>query len=74
MDSWLATGRKQRFNAHWFLSLADAYKTLEDWCRYYNEERLPWRNWPVDADFGAQSRWRRQKLPTGDPMSASLQV
>jgi putative transposase len=26
-------------NAHWFLSLADAQKKMEDWRRYYNEER-----------------------------------
>jgi putative transposase len=25
--------------AHWFLSLADAQKKMEGWCRYYNEER-----------------------------------
>lgn len=26
-------------NAHWFLSLADAREKLEDWRKYYNEER-----------------------------------
>jgi putative transposase len=26
-------------NAHWFLSLADAQKKLEDWRNYYKEER-----------------------------------
>ena len=26
-------------NAHWFLILADAQKKLEDWRKYYNEER-----------------------------------
>ena len=26
-------------NQHWFLSLADAREKLEDWRRYYNEER-----------------------------------
>jgi putative transposase len=31
--------RAERLNAHWFLSLADARKKLEDWRRYYNEER-----------------------------------
>jgi transposase InsO family protein len=28
-----------RSNAHWFMSLADASKKMEDWRRYYNEER-----------------------------------
>ena len=26
-------------NAHWFLSLADARKKLDDWRKYYNEKR-----------------------------------
>jgi putative transposase len=26
-------------NTHWFLSLGDAKKKLEDWRRYYNELR-----------------------------------
>jgi putative transposase len=25
--------------AHWFLSLADTREKMEDWCRYYNEDR-----------------------------------
>jgi putative transposase len=31
--------RAECLNAHWFLSLADAQKKVEDWRRYYNEER-----------------------------------
>jgi putative transposase len=31
--------RAECLNAHWFLSLADAQKKMEDWRRYYNEER-----------------------------------
>ena len=31
--------RVECLNAHWFLSLADARKKLEDWRKYYNEER-----------------------------------
>ena len=31
--------RAECLNAHWFMSLADARKILEDWRRYYNEER-----------------------------------
>src|SRR5215207_3779404 len=46
--------RAECLNAHWFLSLADAQKKLEDWRKYYNEER-PWQQ---DADYVAQSRWR----------------
>ncbi len=31
--------RAECLNAHWFLSLADAKEKVEDWRRYYNEER-----------------------------------
>jgi putative transposase len=31
--------REECLNAHWFLTLADAREKLEDWRRYYNEER-----------------------------------
>ena len=31
--------RAKCLNAHWLLSLADAQKKLEDWRKYYNEER-----------------------------------
>ena len=31
--------RAECLNANWFLSLADAQKKVEDWRRYYNEER-----------------------------------
>lgn len=31
--------RAECLNAHWFMSLADAREKLEDWRRYYNEDR-----------------------------------
>ena len=31
--------REECLNAHWFLSLADAQEKVENWRRYYNEER-----------------------------------
>ena len=31
--------RAECLNAHWFLTLADAREKMEDWLRYYNEER-----------------------------------
>ena len=31
--------RAECLNARWFMSLADAQKKLEDWRKYYNEER-----------------------------------
>jgi putative transposase len=31
--------RAEFLNAHWFLTVADAQEKLEDWRRYYNEDR-----------------------------------
>lgn len=31
--------RAECLNTHWFLTLADAQKKMEDWSKYYNEER-----------------------------------
>jgi putative transposase len=31
--------RAECLNAHWFLTLADAKEKVEDWRKYYNEER-----------------------------------
>ena len=31
--------RAECLNARWFLSLADAQKKLEDWRKYYNQQR-----------------------------------
>ena len=31
--------RAECLNAHWFLSLADAREKMEEWRRYYNEDR-----------------------------------
>lgn len=31
--------RAECLNAHWFMSLADAAKKLEDWRRHYNDDR-----------------------------------
>ncbi len=31
--------RSECLNAHWFMSLADAREKLEDWRKYYNEDR-----------------------------------
>lgn len=31
--------RSECLNAHWFMTLADAREKMEDWLKYYNEER-----------------------------------
>ena len=75
--------RAECLNAHWFMSLADAQEKLEDWRKYYNEERPHSAIGQQDADYVAQSRWRNQpaivtragKLyPPAIQSSASLQT
>ena len=51
--------RAECLNAHWFLSLADARKKLEDWRKYYNEER-PHGAIGNKPPIVAESRWRSQ--------------
>ena len=39
VESFNGRFRDTCLNEHWFVSLADARKTIEDWRRHYNEER-----------------------------------
>ena len=47
--------RAECLNTHWFLSLADAQEKMEDWRRYYNEERPAWGDRAKAPDYVAQS-------------------
>jgi putative transposase len=38
-ESFNGCFRAECLNTHWFLTLDDACEKLEDWRRYYNEER-----------------------------------
>jgi hypothetical protein len=60
MTTTFRVGRAECLNAHWFLSLADAREKMEDWRKYYNEERPHGGDRPNAADNAAQSRWRSQ--------------
>jgi len=55
--------RAECLNAHWFMSLADAQKKLEDWCKYYNEERPHGAIGQTQADYVAESRWPASPPP-----------
>jgi hypothetical protein len=59
--------RSECLNAHWFLSLADAQGRMEDWRKYYNEERPPWGDRPQSANHVVQSRWRSQPAAVTTP-------
>ena len=59
-------------NAHWFLSLADAREKLEDWRRYYNEERPHGAIGQKTPDYVAQSPWRSQPAIVRKPENSTL--
>ena len=56
-------------NAHWFLSVADAKKKMEDW-RKYNEEP-PSGDRQQAADHAAESRWRSEPAILTEPENST---
>ena len=61
IESFNGRFRAECLNTHWFLSLADAQKKLEDWRKYYNEER------PVHAQNSDMSGTARDFCGTAVP-------
>ena len=61
--------RAECLNANWFMSLADAQEKLEDWRKYYNEER-PHGAIGQMTDYAAESRWRSQPAIAKDPKNS----
>ena len=66
--------RAECLNAHWFMSLADAQEKLEDWRRYYNEERPHGAIGNIAADHAAESRWRNQPATVTRPENSTGQL
>jgi putative transposase len=64
--------RAECLNSHWFLSLADAREKLEDWRKYYNEERPHGAIGQKDADYVAQSLWRSQPAIVSKPEKSTI--
>ena len=64
--------RAECLNAHWFLSLADAQKKLEDWRKYYNEERPHGAIGNKTPITLAKSRWRNQPAIVTEPENSTL--
>ncbi len=52
--------RAECLNQHWFLTLADAREKMEDWRRYYNEERPHGAIGNKGADLADEFRRRNQ--------------
>ncbi|RDL46608.1 hypothetical protein BLJAPNOD_06802 [Ensifer sp. M14] len=47
--------RAECLNQHWFLTLADARETMEDWRSDYNEFRHPWCDRQQGTDLADES-------------------
>ena len=62
--------RAECLNAHWFLTLADAREKLEDWRKYYNEDRPHGGNRQQAPGFPHDSRRRIQ--PAGVTKAGKL--
>jgi putative transposase len=57
VESFNGRFRQECLNAHWFLSLEDARRKIEDWRRYYNETRPHSAlQWATPAEFARQAR------------------
>ena len=57
VESFNGRFRQECLNAHWFLSLDDARRKIEDWRRYYNETRPHSAlQWATPAEFARQAR------------------
>ena len=64
--------RAECLNTHWFLTLADARAKLEDWRRYYNEERPHGAIGQRPPITLHQSRWRSQPAIVTKPENSNL--
>jgi putative transposase len=57
VESFNGRFRQECLNAHWFLSLDDARRKIEDWRQYYNETRPHSAlQWATPAEFARQAR------------------
>jgi putative transposase len=61
--------RAECLNTYWFLNLADAREKLEDWSKYYNEERPHGAKGP---DSVAESLWRNQPAIVTKPENSTF--
>ncbi|SCY55283.1 putative transposase [Nitrosospira sp. Nsp13] len=57
VESFNGRLRQECLNAHWFLSLEDARRKIDDWRQYYNETRPHSAlQWATPAEFARQAR------------------
>ncbi len=63
--------RAECLSVHWFQTLDDARSKMEDWRRYYNEER-PRRHREQAPDHVAKPRWGHQPATVKRPERSNL--
>jgi putative transposase len=57
VESFNGRLRQECLNAHWFLSLEDARRKIDEWRQYYNEMRpIPHYSGATPAEFAHQAR------------------
>src|SRR4029450_4644229 len=57
VESFNGRLRQECLNAHWFLSLEDARRKIDQWRQYYNEARPHSAlQWATPAEFARQAR------------------
>ena len=57
VESFNGRLRQECLNAHWFLSLEDARRKIDEWRQYYNEARPHSAlQWAMPAEFAHQAR------------------
>jgi putative transposase len=57
VESFNGRLRQECLNAHWFLSLEDARRKIDEWRQYYNEmRRHSALKWETPAEFARQAR------------------
>jgi putative transposase len=57
LESFNSRLRKERLNAHWFLSMDDAQARITAWRTYYNESRPHSAlDWATHAEFARKCR------------------
>ena len=70
VESFNGRLRQECLNAHWFLSLEDARRKIDEWRQYYNEVRPHSAlQWATPAEFARQAR---ESTLSGRPMESEF--
>jgi putative transposase len=72
VESFNGRLRQECLNAHWFLSLEDARRKIDEWRQYYNETRPHSAlQWATPAEF---ARRARENASPGGPTGSEISI